>query len=394
MARAGGLVRGFEMPNEGSRPETIVVGAGLIGLAVAFELLRNGRTVTLLDRGRPGHGATRAAAGVLVSVVEAETEDPELDLLARESLERYPDFVAGAERISRTSAGYRIEESLWVAANHDDLEEMERVERTLGEKGVEIERLTPDGLLALEPQLSGRLLGGLRLERDHQVDPRRLAEVLRLAIEAMGGRVFEGMTVERIEEREGRIHAVGGTRTDGVPFAWAGSEVVVAAGAASVESIEMPVEDPGLHAVKGHLVSIRGAKLLDRLVRTPDIYLIPRTDDELLLATTVEEHGHDEAPSAGAVMDLLRHAWEVLPAIYDLELGEVSVGLISTVEDQRPVIGATAIDGLFLALGHSRDGTLMVPATAHHLSRWIVEGKPPAQLEPFSPKRMARDTVP
>jgi len=382
------------MSSAGSRPETIVVGAGLIGLAVAFELLRSGRAVTVLDRGCPGHGATRAAAGVLVSVAEADAEDHELDVLERESLARYADFVAAAERISRTSAGYRIEESLWVAANRDDLAEMERVERALREKAVEIERLTPDGLLALEPQLSGRLLGGLRLARDQRIDPRRLAETLRSAVEALDGRVYEGMTVERIEEREGRVHAVGGTRADGVPFAWAGSEVVVAAGAASVQSIEMPVEVPGLHAVKGHLVSIRGTRLLDRLVRTPDICLIPRSDGELLLATTVDEQGHDQAPSAGAVMDLLAHATEVLPAIYDLELGEVSVGLISAVEDQRPLIGATGVGGLFLAVGHSRSGTLLAPATAQHLSRWIVDGHPPPQLEPFSPTRLARDVVP
>ena len=92
-------------------------------------------------------------------------------------------------------------------------------------------------------------------------------------------------------------------------------------------------------------------------------------------------------------MDGLRHAWDVLPDVYDLELGEVTVGLLSATEDHRPVIGATKLCGLFLALGHAREGTLLVPATAHHLTRWIVDGNPSEQLEPFSPTRLTRDAV-
>ena len=381
------------MPSEGSRPETIVVGAGLIGLAVAFELLRNGRAVTVLDRGRPGDGATRAAGGVLVSAAAVDTDGIELDALGRDSLERYPEFVGGVERISQCSVGYRAEESLWVATNHDDLDEMDRVERTLQAKGLEVERLTPDRLLALEPHLSARVLGGLRLDRDPRLDPRQFGVALRQAIEAMGGRVFEGMTVERVEERDGRTRAVGGTRADGVPFTWGGTEVVIAAGAWACGSIELPVALPDLYPVKGHLVRVRGRSLLDRLVRTPEIDMIPRPDGELLIATTVEDHGHGEAPSVGAVMDGLRHAWDVLPDVYDLELGEVTVGLLSATEDHRPVIGATKLSGLFLALGHAREGTLLVPATAHHLTRWIVDGNPSELLEPFSPTRLTRDAV-
>ena len=153
------------MSSEGSRPETIVVGAGLIGLAVAFELLRSGRAVTVLERGRAGHGAGRAGGGMLVSVAEAETDEVDLEALGRESLSRYPEVVASLERISQSSVAFYCEECLWVAANHDDLEEMDRVERALQAKPIEVERLSAEQLSALEPRLSGRLPGGLRLKR-------------------------------------------------------------------------------------------------------------------------------------------------------------------------------------------------------------------------------------
>jgi glycine oxidase len=104
----------------------------------------------------------------------------------------------------------------------------------------------------------------------------------------------------------------------------------------------------------------------------------------------MEEMGFDLTPTAGAVMDLLRHAWEVLPGIYDLELGEVSVGLRSAVDDHRPVIGASEVAGLFLAVGHFRNGVLLAPATAHHLTRWIETGRAPDELRPFAPERLMR----
>jgi glycine oxidase len=330
---------------------------------------------------------------MLVTADGSETGVGALDALGRESLALYPEFVASVERISQVSVGYRVEESLWIATHQDDLDEMDRVERTLQAKAAEVERLTAEQLLALEPSLSGRLSGGLRLRRDPQVDPWRLDLGLRKAIEAMGGRVFEGMAVERVEERGGDLLAVGGTRADGAPFTWTGSEVVLAVDTSTLGPIEVSLARPDLYPVKGHLLRLRGRKLLDRLVRTPEVHLVPRADGELLIGTTLEECDRFGSPTAGAVMDALRHAWEILPEVYDLELGEVSAGLSCASADQHPVIGATSVEGVFLALGHARDLALLVPATAHHLTRWIVDGKTPVELEPFAPSRMTPDAV-
>ena len=88
------------MSNEIRASETIVVGAGIIGLSLAYELLRRGRRVTVLERDRPGHGSTWAAGGMLAPVAEAEVDEPEVIGLGLESLERYAEFVAGVERVS------------------------------------------------------------------------------------------------------------------------------------------------------------------------------------------------------------------------------------------------------------------------------------------------------
>jgi len=204
----------------------------------------------------------------------------------------------------------------------------------------------------------------------------------------LGATLSRGATVEGVESTNGRVCAVVGRHEDGRSFRIETESVVVAAGAFRADEISLPIEPLGLRPVKGQLVRLNGAQLLSHVVRTPDVYLIPRADGELLIGATMEEMGFDLSRTAGAVMDLLRHAWEALPAIYDLPLVEISVGLRSAVDDNLPLIGATDVEGLFLAVGHYRGGVLLAPATAHYLAQWIVESRMPAELEPFAPARL------
>jgi glycine oxidase len=108
----------------------------------------------------------------------------------------------------------------------------------------------------------------------------------------------------------------------------------------------------------------------------------------------MEEQGLDALPTAGAVLDLLREAWRVLPGVYDLAVTELSVGFRPAVRDHRPVIGPAATRGLFVATGHFRNGVLLAPATAHYLAEWIVDGSPPAALAPFGVERMEASATP
>jgi glycine oxidase len=381
------------MSSERGRPESIVVGAGLVGLSIAFELLRRGRAVTVLDRGRPGQGATRTADGSLLSLVGMDAEGEPSATLVEDSLARYPELAQAVERASGVRSGFKIAESIWIAAHRDDLEEMQRIEKFLASRTLVHRRLDSDALHALEAGLSPRVLGGLQIEKDPQLDARQFAEALRRAIESMGGRILEGMRVERVEERGGRVHAVGGTRSDGVTFAWTGAEIVVTAGASEIDPIEMPVAVPRTQPVKGHRLRLGGGRLLGRVTRTPDVCLIPSIDGGLVVCAEEEEHGEGDGPAAGTVMDLLRHAWEVVPGIYDLQLNEVDVGLGATAEDRRPVVGATQVGGLYVALGHPRAGARVAPATAHHLSSWIVDGTPPSAIAPLSPAGTRSDMV-
>lgn len=370
--------------------DAVVIGAGVIGLSVAFELGRAERRVLVLERGAAvACGATRASGGMLAPVSEVEFETDELVRLAGDSLRRYPGFIAEIERIGEIDCGYRDEGTLWVALEHDDLAELQHLAGSLAAKQLEAHWLDTDEIHAAEPHLTGRVLGGLRVASDHQVDPRALCLGLERAASRCGCRVETGVVVRAVETADDGRLVVRGVRSDGAPFGVCTPTVVLAAGAWSMHEMTLPIERLSLRPVKGQLVRLRGANLLRHVVRTPHVYIVPRADGQLLIGATMEEMGFDTTPTAGATMDLLRRSWQALPGIYDLELVEVSVGLRSAVDDHLPVVGETNVPGLYLACGHFRNGVLLAPATGHYLARWIVERREPAALSCFAPRRIA-----
>jgi len=302
--------------------EHLIVGGGVIGLSLAFELLDRGRSVLVLERDEPGCGATDVAAGMLAPISEADTGPDAVVGLGQESLRRYPEFVRRVEKVSGIDCHYRTDGMIWVATNRDERAELEHIEGTLRGKGLEAERLGAAQVLEREPHLSPRVTGGLLVAGDHQVDPRALVRSLAAAIQALGGRIESGSTVERIEAG-GKVR---GRAADGSPFECQAERVILAAGAWG-EQISLPIEAPGLRPVKGQLVRLRGTPLVRHVLRTPEVYLVPRATGELLIGATAEEMGFDVEPTAGAVLDLLRHAWELLPGIYGGDQRRAAAGV-------------------------------------------------------------------
>jgi glycine oxidase len=143
-----------------------------------------------------------------------------------------------------------------------------------------------------------------------------------------------------------------------------------------------------LRPVKGQILRLRGATLLHHVVRTPDVYLVPRVDGELVVGATMEERGFDPDVTAGATLDLLREAWRVLPGISELAVSELGVGFRPALRDNLPAIGPTAVDGLFVATGHFRHGVMLAPITADLAIDAIFEGRTPPLLAPFLPDRL------
>ena len=368
--------------------DVCVVGGGIVGLALGRELALRGRSVQVLESQRVGErSAANVAAGMLAPASEVDLSDSRLTEFALAAHAMYPEWCAALARESGLDAGFDATGTLIVALHHDHLALLERLYEFQRERGLTAERLSAASARDLEPCLAPGVIGALRTE-DTQVDPRRAMRALVAAIAAAGGVLEEGAEVSAIV-RDGDTYAL--TVRHGESEATVHASQVVLAGGAWSARVALPAGLPSLpmRPVKGQVVRVRGERLIGHVVRTPDVYLVPRADGELVIGATMEEMGFDARSTAGMVEHLLREAQRVLPGIAELELTECGVGFRPALRDHLPAIGSLDGAGLFVATGHFRNGVELAPITAQLLADVMCEGRTDPLIAPFTPARFA-----
>ncbi|MEU9360054.1 glycine oxidase ThiO [Streptomyces sp. NPDC048301] len=372
--------------------DVLVVGGGIIGLVTAWRSAQRGLSTTVADPD-PGGGAAMVAAGMLAAVTELHYGEQMLLGLNLASAKRYPAFVAELEEASGQGTGFRACGTLAVALDADDRAHLRELHALQLRSGLESEWLTGRECRRLEPMLAPGVRGGLRVDGDHQVDPRRLASALVTACERAGV-VFRRAWAERLSVTGGR--AAGVFLTDGTELS--AGQVVLAGGSLSGRLGGVPEAVlPPVRPVKGQVLRLRVppayAPFLSRTVRAvvrgSQVYLVPRADGELVVGATTEEMGWDTTVTAGGVYELLRDAHELVPGITELPLTETRAGLRPSSPDNAPLLGPTALPGLHLATGHHRNGVLLTPVTGDVMAQVLTTGEPPEVGRPFTPSRFA-----
>lgn len=368
-------------------PDVVIVGGGVIGLATAWRLAVRGASVTVADPD-PGRSASWAAAGMLAPVTEVHPGEEQLLRLNLASAALYPDFVAELEESTGANVGYRRSGTLIVARDNDDHAALNDLYRYQRELGLDVERVSAREARRLEPALSPRTRSGVHVPGDHQIDNRALVEALVDACRR-NGVAFERSPVLKLEEpSDGRPRMKLESGETISAFA-----VVLAAGAATariggLEGAELPPIRP----VKGQLIHLSGPEpFLGGNVRGLEAYLVGRADGRVVIGATVEELGFDLRITAGAVHELLRAAYELVPGITELEVVEMTAGSRPATPDNAPVIGRTALAGVLVATGHYRNGVLLAPATAAAVANLVLDDRRDDMVAPFGPDRFARE---
>ncbi|MGQ4433813.1 MULTISPECIES: glycine oxidase ThiO [unclassified Streptomyces] len=373
--------------------DVLVVGGGIIGLVTAWRAAQRGFGTAVLDP-EPGGGAAQVAAGMLAAVTELHYGEQTLLALNLASAHRYPDFAAELTDLTGLDLGYRRCGTLAVALDADDRAHLRELHALQQQSGLDSEWLSGRECRRLEPMLAPGVRGGLRVDGDHQVDPRRLAAALVAACERAGV-VFHRAWAERLTVARDRATGVV-TRDDATLVA---DQVVLAAGSLSGRLSGVPDDVlPPVRPVKGQVLRLtvpeRHAPFLSRTVRAvvrgSHVYLVPRENGELVVGATSEELGWDTTVTAGGVYELLRDAHELVPGITELPLTETRAGLRPGSPDNAPLLGPTALPGLLLATGHYRNGVLLTPVTGDALAHALSTGELPDEARPFTPKRFAR----
>ena len=361
------------------KPEVVIVGGGVIGCSLALRLAQAGVTVAVLERGKLGGEASRAAAGMLSPQAESEKPDAFFHLAVK-SRALYRGFVEGLKELSGIDAQYRDEGTLIVSiAGTED--HFDRWVSWQEEAGLRLERLTAEALRAREPEVTQLATGAIFLPDDHQVDNRLLMDALTVALARAGVEVVEGVEVTDILVEAGRARGVRcGEETRPA------DAVVIAAGCWSGQLFERLGLPAATSPVRGQMLAVRG-QAIHHVLHSSRVYLVPRHGGRILIGATAEEAGFKKGVTANGMRTLLEAAVEMVPALGEAEILEIWSGLRPGTIDRLPILGESGYENLWLATGHFRNGILLAPATAALLSEAILNGRQAPELDAFSLRR-------
>ncbi len=354
--------------------DVAIVGAGIIGLSIAFELALRGATVRVYDTGEPARAASWAAAGMLAPLTE-RLADEHMQELCEASLRLYPSFIQSVRDASGVDPHLRLDGILHVAYSAEQFDRFRSRLSELHAGGHAASLLSRSETLVAEPALGKGLCGGILVKGEGQVDNRRLGRALLAACEAIGVRVHTGVTALATEFDARRVLGVR-TNLGYVPA----SAVVNAAGAWAAHIAGVPSECvPPVRPVKGQMLSIQiPVGFMRRATWVPGAYFVPREDGRLLVGATVEE-ADDVRVTAGGIHTLLHAAVSAAPALRDFSVSETWAGLRPGTPDERVILGPTPREGYFVATGHYRNGILLAPITARLLADAVMEGAGPSE---------------
>jgi glycine oxidase len=364
-------------------PDIVVIGAGIVGCSIAYELARRGASVQVVEERTAGMGATHAAAGMLAPHLEVRSHPSFLNLAVR-SLGLFDEFVARVQADSGMSIQYRRTGTLQVAMNDDAMREIMSAAVQLETQGIAPGLLDARAVRAEEPHLSHDVVGGLIVPTHGFVAGGDLVRALAAAARRHGAQVIEGRRVQRIAAAAGGDLTV---ETDRGSLS--GSAVVLAAGSWSGRIEIAGVPPVPVRPIRGQLLRLawKGSRLA-RVVWSDRCYLVPWDDGTLLVGATVEDAGFDERTTVAGVRDLLDAACDVVPGAWAAGFLEARAGLRPASADLLPIIGLSrVVPNLMYATAHYRNGILLAPLTAALVADAMLDNRIDPELATLSPQR-------
>ena len=350
--------------------DAIVLGAGIIGVSVARALRKQGMEVLLVERGEPGREASFAAAGMLAPH-SADTPDT-LWPFAEASARLYPGFVKEVESESGMEVDLRSQGTIAFLESEEELISLPC-----------LPELSASQVAELEPSLSAPGGRAFFLE-ERSVDARALMAASLEAARSQRIQLFSGAAATGIERTGGRALEVT-TERDRL----LAQTVVNCAGAWAGQ---IPPHKFPTRPVKGQMLAVSAPEdlRLRHVVRTPSVYVVPRTGGRILIGATQEEAGFDRSVDPKTIERLHQAAADILPPLASARVLESWSGLRPGTPDALPILGPTATPGYFVASGHFRNGFLLAPMTAQAMAMVIRGAEPPVDITRFAPSRFER----
>jgi glycine oxidase len=368
--------------------DVVIVGGGIIGCSIAFELSSRNLRVAVLDRQELMQEASWAAAGMLSPAPDGLAAIPVVPL-GRASLSLYPQFIAAIEEKSWIRSGYRTGGAVELLCHGDAERELSTLVALHHGLGLTCEPLPLDDALETEPSLGREVRAAAFLPDEASVNTRALNACILAASCAEGAMPFPGTEVATLIRNGNRC--IGVKTTAGETFS--AGRVVVAAGCWTSLIPGVAPYAP-TQPVRGQMAALlHKGKPIRHVLRSERGYIVPRdqvTPQKLVVGSTLENNGYEKVVTSGGLENIFGAVNEIAPSISGAEILETWSGLRPGTPDQLPILGPTEMEGLVMATGHYRNGILLAPVTAKLIAEWVTERRVSIDWENFSPSRFSR----
>ena len=368
--------------------EVAIIGGGVMGCAIAWQLAKRGVSCALVERGSFGGGASGATAGVVGPLWHLDPEDPDMFRLGMRSLELFPTW---ASELAEAGVNPEFQQTgvLKVAFTESEVEELQGFYRWQSQLGHGVEWLERDDVLRREPNVSPEVRAAIFSPQEGCVRGQRLCDSLAHAAGRLGAKLYEGVEVTSLRHTGERITGLETTAGE-----IAAGQVVLAAGPWSGIGGRWTVPDGPLdlpvRGVKGQRMLLRRPGFIPLSpVRNSSVYVVPRLDGNILVASTREEGRSDETVTADGIATLVSGALISFPSLGDAAFVSARAGVRPATADGRPIIGpAPGVEGLTIATGHDAVGIMLSPGTAEMVVQYLLDGND-APLLPFNVGRFS-----
>ena len=351
-----------------------IIGSGLLGLSIGYELLRQGLNVKILSSNLDGE-SSNAAVGMLAPQIEFKSTEENLFSLMLESKNLWNNFYNQLTKDSGIDCEFQHNGSLAIATNNDDMEKLKFKARFLSQFGYEIKFLDGRETILLEPNLSSNLKGSIYFKNNDQVNAQILKKSLIKAFVKNGGKLEEKIKIKKITLQKKKIKLLSSEKC------FECNKAVLAAG---VWSRELLLESFGIsipmRPLKGVTMEFSHSDKENNFNHNlwfRNIYIAPRLNGNIVVGATEDEVGFKQEINMQDMFYLINNLWPLIPSSEKYEFKNFKCGLRPTTFDGLPVIGSIdkITKNLICAFGHYRNGVLLSPLTAKIVSEIIVNNK-------------------
>ncbi|MGK7962442.1 glycine oxidase ThiO [Crocosphaera sp.] len=352
--------------------DIVIIGGGIIGMAIAVELKLRGASVTVCDRNFP-QTASRAAAGMLAPHAEELPPGPLLDLCLQ-SRWLYPEWVRKLQDLTGLDLGYN---PCGILAPIYDLPSVEVRQNHQGQW------LDKTAIRLYQNGLGEDVVGGWWYPEDGQVDNRQVMQALFKAAQQLGVTVRDGVTVQTLQQKQGHVTSILTNQGE-----LQGSTYIIANGSWASQIFPLPVRP-----IKGQMLAVKMPETshepypLQRVLYGPGTYLVPRQNGRLIIGATSEDVGWTPHNTPQGMETLMKRAARLYPDVANWEIEEFWWGYRPGTPDELPILGSYGCKNLILASGHYRNGILLAPITASLIADLVMNQDTDPLLAPFNGDR-------